>query len=102
MVNQFFYTRKQPIPPVEGETEVKYQEFLDSFNVDMVIRSMALDDGRRLILLHDIHERTTEVPDINPKTNRQVGIKKVRGTFQSEIYLEIDDAARFYKLFYIE
>jgi hypothetical protein len=102
MKNQFFYVRKQVIPPVEGETEVKYETFLDSFNVNLVIRSMHLDDGRRLVLLSDIHERTTEVPDINLRTNKQQGTKKVRNTFQSEIYLEVDDAKRFLDIMNIE
>ena len=95
MKNQFFYTRKElksgtPDNPV-------YNTFRDSINMNKVIRSVGIEDGRLLILLDDLHERSQEVPDIDAKTNKMKGIKRQRNTFQSEIYLEAEDVERFYE-----
>lgn len=97
MLNQFFYTRKELVSGTPENPEFK--EYRDSFNVDKVIRTMAVDDGRLLVLLDDLHERAQEVPDIDPKTNKMRGQKRVKNTFQSEIYLDPADAERFYQLF---
>ena len=87
MKNQFFYTR------IDGE-----KSFKDSFNVSKVIRSITMEDGRTLVLLDDLHERSQDVPDIDVKTNKMKGVKRQRDTYQTEIYLSVDDAARFEKL----
>ena len=84
MKNQFFYTR------TEGE-----KSFKDSFNVNKVVRSLTLEDGNTLVLLDDLHERSQDVPDIDLKTNKMKGTRRERNTFQSEIYLNAEDAARF-------
>ena len=97
MLNQFFYTRKELVSGTPENPEFK--EFTDSFNVNKVIRTMTMDDGRMLVLLDDLHERAQEVPDIDPKTNKMRGQKRVKNTFQSEIYLDPADAARYYELF---
>jgi hypothetical protein len=60
------------------------------------VRSITIEDGRLLILLDDLHERAQEVPDLDPKTNKMKGYKRVKNTFQSEIYLEPADAIKFY------
>jgi len=96
MKNQFFYTRKE-LKSGTPENPV-YNEFKDSFNIEKVVRSLSIEDGRTLILLDDLHERSQEVPDVDPKTNKVKGIKRQRNTFQSEIYLETEDAKRFYEL----
>lgn len=90
-MNQFFYTR------TEGD-----KSFRDSFNVNKVIRSLTLEDEKVLILIDDLHERSQEVPDINPKTNKMMGYKRKRDTFQSEIYLSKEDGERFFNLTNIE
>ena len=95
MKNQFFYTRKElksgtPDNPV-------YNVFRDSININKVIRTVAIEDGRLLILLDDIHERAQDVPEIDPRTNKMKGVKRQRNTFQSEIYLEGEDVERFYQ-----
>lgn len=95
MKNQFFYTRKElksgtPDNPV-------YNTFRDSFNMNKVIRTVGMEDGRLLVLLDDLHERSQEVPDIDARTNKMKGIKRQRNTFQSEIYLEPEDVERFYQ-----
>lgn len=85
---QFWYQRK------EGETV-----FLDSFNLDKVIRTIGLSDGRQLVLLDDIHERATEIPDVNPITGKAKGVKRVRDVYQSELYLtNEEDIENFKKL----
>jgi hypothetical protein len=73
-----------------------YNVFRDSFNLNKVIRSVAIEDGRVMILLDDLHERAQEVPDIDPRTNKVKGMKRQKNTFQSEIYLEGEDVERFY------
>lgn len=85
MRNQFFYTRKEQVNGPEGETTLK--EYRDSININKIIRSVEMEDGRILILMDDIHQRILEVPNINLKTNKMVGMKKETGTYQSEIYL---------------
>ena len=95
MKNQFFYTRKElksgtPDNPV-------YNTFRDSFNMNKVIRTVGIEDGRLLVLLDDLHERSQEVPDIDARTNKMKGMKRQRNTFQSEIYLDPEDVERFYQ-----
>ena len=95
MRNQFFYTRKE-LKSGTPENPV-YNEFRDSFNMDKVVRSLAIEDGRTLVLLDDLHERAQEVPDVDVRTGKPKGVKRQRNTFQSEIYLETEDAERFFK-----
>ncbi len=87
MTNQFFYTRK------EGD-----KEFTDSFNINKVIRTVQMDEGDLLVLLDDIHERVVETPNINPKTNKMIGVTRKRDVYQSEIQLTGEDIARFKQL----
>jgi hypothetical protein len=96
MKNQFFYTRKE----ISGGTPEapEYKEFRDSFNVDKVIRSITLEDGRILVLFDDMHERAQEVPDVDPKTKKMKGMKRERNMYQTEIFLDADDAQRFFEL----
>lgn len=83
-MSQFFYSR------VEGD-----KTFTDSFNLNMVIRSVEYEDGTRLVLLNDIHERSRDVPDVDIKSNKVKGMKRVRDVFQSEIILNAEDNTRF-------
>jgi hypothetical protein len=96
MQNQFFYTRKE-LKSGTPENPV-YNEFRDSFNVNKVIRSLSLEDGRVLVLIDDIHERSQDVPDVDPRTNKVRGVRRQKNVFQSEIYLDPEDAERFYKV----
>ena len=98
MNKQFFYTRRQPVAPKEGSTEVTFKEYTDSFNIDLVIRTHQMEDGRRYVILNDFHERMQEVPQFN-KRGEQVGTAKQRNVVQSEIYLEEDDADNFVKIY---
>jgi hypothetical protein len=94
-MNQFFYTRKEP---VQGTDPLEFKEHLDSFNIEKVIRTIIVENGNRLVLLDDIHERSTEVPDVNPKNGQTRGFKRERNTYQTEIYLTPADSERFVKL----
>jgi len=99
MRNQFFYTRKEPI---EGTDPLEFKEYKDSINVDMIIRSVRLNDDSLIVLLDDIHERTREVPNIDLKTNKVKGVKKETSVLQTEVYLQGEDIERFYKLTNVE
>jgi len=96
MQNQFFYTRKELVSGTPENPEFK--EFRDSFNVEKVVRTLVIEDGRTLVLLDDLHERAQQVPDVDPKTNKMRGYKREKNTFQSEIYLDPADAIRFYEV----
>jgi hypothetical protein len=91
MKNQFFYTA------IIGD-----KEYIASLNVNKVIRTLENDDAGLIIILDDFNERVTEQPDIDLKTNKFKGMKKVRETVQSEITINKEDAARFIKLFEIK
>ena len=101
MKNQFFYTRKEEHPvQIEGK-ETKYVSYRDSFNVEMVIRTIGLDEGNILVLLNDIHQRPREVPIKNAK-GEITSTKREVNTFQSEVILSKEDAERFYEQTNIE
>jgi hypothetical protein len=87
MRNQFFYTAK-----------IGDKEYVASLNVNKIIRTLANDAGGLIIILDDFNERVTEQPDIDLKTNKMRGFKKVRETVQSEIELNADDALKFINL----
>jgi hypothetical protein len=91
MKNQFFYT-----------AIIGNKEYIASLNVNKVIRTLENDEAGLIIILDDFNERVTEQPDIDLKTNKFKGMKKVRETVQSEITINKEDAARFIKLFEIK
>lgn len=91
MKNQFFYTA------IIGD-----KEYIASLNVNKVIRTLENDEAGLIVILDDFNERVTEQPDIDLKTNKFKGMKKVRETVQSEITINKEDAARFIKLFEIK
>ena len=92
MQNQFFYTRKEAIADTDP---VEYKNYTDSINLNKVIRSVQMSDDSLIVLLDDIHERTTEVPNINHKTNKVIGTKKKVEVYQTEAYLYGEDIERF-------
>jgi len=87
MKNQFFYTAK-----------IGEKEYVASLNINKIIRTLANDEGGLIIILDDFNERVTQQPDIDLKTNKMRGFKKVRETVQSEIELNAEDAQKFIKL----
>ena len=88
MKNQFFYTA------IIGD-----KEYIASLNINKVIRTLENDEAGLIVILDDFNERVTEQPDIDLKTNKFKGMKKVRETVQSEITLNAEDAKRFINLF---
>ena len=93
-MNQFYYTRKEVAQPQPGDTEPRFNEGIDTFNLDKVIRSIQMDNGGRLILLDDIHERIQQVEVKNSK-GKVTAIKREKDAFQSEIHLNPEDSTRF-------
>ena len=91
MKNQFFYT-----------AIIADKEYIASLNINKVIRTLENDEAGLIIILDDFNERVTEQPDIDLKTNKFKGMKKVRETVQSEITINKEDAARFIKLLEIK
>lgn len=90
-MKQFFYTRI-------FKDKDKTTEYIDSFNTDYVLRTIELPDNKRLVTLNDFHEETKQVPIMNNK-GKMTGYKNQKDTYQSEIELQAEDAARFVKLF---
>jgi hypothetical protein len=86
-MNLFFYTRE-----VDGKI------YTDSFNLNKVIRSVQVDDNKVLVLLDDAHDRSEDVPDVDPKTGKQRGVKRQRNTYSTEISLVDEDVKRFNNL----
>lgn len=84
-MKQFIYTR------TEGE-----KTFTDSFFLNRVIRSREMDDGGRIVLLDDIHERWVDMPVANKK-GEIVSSKREKVTVQGEIHLNKEDGDRFLK-----
>ena len=85
--NQFIYT-----------ATIADKEFKASLNLNKVIRSLTNEDGSLIVILDDFNERVTQQPDIDIKTNKMKGYKSIRETVQSEIVLNVEDAARFFNL----
>jgi len=103
MKNQFIYTEIVKIPAKEADdkNEIEASEAYElikqnSLNVELVIRSIELDNGGRLVLMDDLHERWQDRPSISRNGARKTIREK--DTFQSEIYLSKEDGIRFLKL----
>jgi hypothetical protein len=74
------------------------KEYTECFNLNKVIRSVQVDDNKVLVLLDDAHDRSEDVPDIDPKTGKQRGVKRQRNTYSTEISLVDEDVTRFHNL----
>ena len=90
MKKLFVYKRTETKEGEESKT------FIDSINVDKIIRTVEMEDGTLLVLLDDIHQRLQEQPVMN-KQGKITAYKNVMGTFQSEIYLSEEEKINFYK-----
>lgn len=96
MKNQFKYTISintgtEEAPVVQKQTA--------TFNIEKVIRSMELPDGRLIVILDDFHEEKVMQPDtVNTSTNRIVKGKVEPTIVQSEIELSAEDKERFLNL----
>lgn len=103
MRNQFIYTDVITKPPLEEGGVPVIEERKNSFNVDMVIRAITLDDGRILILMDDLHERWQDIPRFQKngqplmKNGKQV-TRKEKDTYQSEIRISKEDGKRYFEI----
>lgn len=95
MTNQFFYKRKEVQAPKPGEEGPQFKVYSDSFNIEKVIRTVELEDGRMSIALDDMHERIQHNVPIQNKTGKITGYKNEKYVHQSIINLEVEDAIRF-------
>ncbi len=93
--NQFIYTRKVPMPPKEGESELQYKLAKDCFNINKVIRAIEMDNGDLFVLLDDLHQRKQEVP-IRNKKGEITGMKNEINAFQSELTVLKEEVEEFY------
>jgi hypothetical protein len=82
------------LEPQPGDTGPRFSEGTDSFNLDKVIRSIENDNGGRLILLDDLHERVHQV-EVKNNRGHVTAIKREKDAFQSEITLNPEDSQRF-------
>lgn len=92
--NQFFYKRL-----VKAEKEGEQDEYVfDSFNLELVIRSFWTAKDGLTVLIADGHEDsfTKEVPKFQKgKFVEMEHVKGPREYVQSQITLDLEDAARF-------
>ncbi len=101
MKNQFFYKRVVVQPPAKDAPEGTQGTALvlhDSFTIDMILRSFQPEPGKTIVVLDDLHERTEESPNVNPKNGKVIGTKKNLVIYQSEIHLDEEDTIRFKNL----
>jgi hypothetical protein len=59
---------------------------------------MQVDENKVILVLDDLHERSENVPDVDPKTRAVKGQKRERNTYQTEITLTGEDVTRFHNL----
>lgn len=97
MKNQFFYTRKEPIPGKEGE----FTSFQDSFNVNKIIMSIQISPTEALVVLDDFHEEVREV-NTAVKNGKVLKTRKEKGLYQTNVTLRDEDYQRFITLTNIE
>lgn len=93
-MSQFFYTRKEPRAPQPGDTGLVYNYFIDSFNMNSVVRSYEYEKGKLLVMLNDGHEESREVDNPTPLKKGQQPERR-RVWVVSEIHLEGYDVTRF-------
>ena len=91
MKNQFFYTRTVNLNTDKGPSELTVTE---SFDLNRVIRSVMVNTEELVVLLDDFHERALDVP-IRNKAGKEVGVKREKNVYQSEISLKGDNIRRF-------
>jgi hypothetical protein len=81
--NQFFYTRIE-----EGKA------FIDSFNINNVLRTIQVSDNEIAVILNDGHEES-RIVNIDKKKNTPI---RERGYYFSQIMLKGEDVERFREL----
>lgn len=92
-MSQFFYSVREPLQPKAGDTEIKWETYIHSFNTDCIIRSTEYEKGKVAILLNDGHEEAQDHPV--KKDNGKTEMKRERVWLVSQIYLNAADTTRF-------
>ena len=96
-MKQFFYDRREPQAPKEGETEITWVTFRDSFNVDKVVRTVEYEKGKLVVVLDDGHE---EARDIEARDEKGRPItRRERQWMLTQIYLNEEDTVKYWKMF---
>lgn len=98
MRNQFFYTMEYqvaPTGPTLGKEPITMKR-MASFNIDKVIRSVEIEDGKLIVILDDFHEENKQV--IVHNQNGKPTPKMEKQMLQSEIHLNVEDKERFKKI----
>lgn len=93
--NQFAYSVKV----IEGKDDQGVDiigHVKQTFNIEYVIRSIALKGGGLMVILDDGHERSEDVPVKDKKG--KIEMRRERNRFQSEIELLPEDAERFLEM----
>ena len=89
----FFYQRRQPLQPKQGDTDIQWETYIDSFNLNKVIRSYEYEKGKLYVLLDDGHEQAEDVPTVDSKG--KTVMQRKRNWVSSEIYLSEQDTIKF-------
>ena len=88
---------------IPGKFVTEEKTVLDSFNLQKVIRTHTLEDGRVVALLDDGHEETQKNPTLKnpnkrgPITKADIIEEKTRVWVQSEIVILKEEAEEFYE-----
>lgn len=99
MRNQFFYTYEYTVTPTaetaKGAAPVVMTR-IASFNMEKVIRSVEIEDGKLIVILDDFHEEWKQI--ITHNANGKPIPKMEKQMLQSEIHLNELDKNRFKRL----
>jgi hypothetical protein len=80
--------------PVAGKFETEDKEFIDSFNLNKVIRTVMVNEEKVIVLLDDGHEDTQVVPTME---KNKITEQKRRVWLQSEIEVTGSDVKELYE-----
>ncbi len=99
MRNQFFYTYEYTVAP-EAPTRANVEPIvltkMASFNIEKVIRTVEIEDGKLIVILDDFHEETRQ--GVKNNANGKPIVTQEKVMLQSEIHLNIEDKERFRKV----
>lgn len=92
MSRHFFYERKEAKLPKEPNGTPYFETYIDSFNLDCVIRSYQVDADTLFVLLNDGHEESRVVD--GPVNSKQEP-RRERQWIASQIILQGQDIVNF-------
>ena len=95
-MKHFFYTRREPVAPKKEGDVVTFEDYKDSFALDLVKRTIEYERGKIVVVLADGHEQSDTAP-VRNKSGKVTGEKAVRVFVQTEILLNEEDTKRFWE-----